>query len=325
VLKLDILSKLVNEVSIGHILKELQYYVWDTRPEAAEAAIRAISTCGQTLPAVSDLCVTGLMHLVQTQQQHLMCVSIVHMRALVRSNAFLASNVLVRLLPYIDQLQDERASCSMLRMASDVIQHNPLASIQLLKHSLKHFVQLDLSVKHQVLTLAVKLLASSPSDHQLRLLFVQTVDYCKYDASPDLKDRARMWRTMAEAWGVHANVQMMEGLPQLQNKSLASQWQDTLSREVLVEEQQRDVLLGSMSLELGVVLDGYTPLPEWPAAAVDASLRRTLDPPRAAKVVQVHRSSSNSSASNQDDFYDTSSSDASDNPWHGRALADNSD
>lgn len=319
-LKLDILPRLVNETSVGHVLKELQFYVWERRPEASIAAIQAISACGQHLPAIADLCMTGLLNLIQSGEDHLMCASIVHIKALVMGH----STILARLVGYFSAV-DESAQCSLLQIAA--IQHNPLASIQLLKSAVKQFPSLGDSVKHQVLTLSTKLLSTTPSDHQLRLLFLQVIDYCKYDQSPDLRDRARLWRTMAESWGVVVNVQLMQGVPQLQGKPLSAQWSDIIGKKMNVKaEGGSEWAIGTLGMQMGRKMDGWRPLPRWTLTPVDPTLR-TLGHTsgHTEQELSSEQVSSKEVSSDEGDFYSDSSSNASSNPWHNRALADHSD
>lgn len=66
-LKLDILTNLATESSIGVILREFQTYISSSDKEFVAASIQAIGRCATNIKEVTDTCLTGLVTLLSNR------------------------------------------------------------------------------------------------------------------------------------------------------------------------------------------------------------------------------------------------------------------
>lgn len=66
-LKLDILTNLATETSIGVILREFQTYISSSDKEFVGASIQAIGRCASNIKEVTDTCLNGLVSLLSNR------------------------------------------------------------------------------------------------------------------------------------------------------------------------------------------------------------------------------------------------------------------
>lgn len=67
-LKLEILTHLIDEDNASMILKELQTYVRLPDPQLVQATIQAIGRCALNIPSLMDSCLKGLMALARSRK-----------------------------------------------------------------------------------------------------------------------------------------------------------------------------------------------------------------------------------------------------------------
>ncbi|KAI5631580.1 AP-3 complex subunit beta-2 [Phthorimaea operculella] len=166
----------------------------------------------------------------------------------------------------------------------------------ILAHMANNFADQDELVKLQLLSLAVKLSITQPDTLPVCQYILSLA---RYDASYDVRDRARMLRRFIE--------------PSQQQGSLI--W-STVAADVFCPDKPKPTIqsafkdrqqytIGTLSQYIGTAASGYRPLPTAPSATVGASLRET-----AAKndVVTSHETNNDNNQKNKSFYSEPESS-----------------
>lgn len=78
-LKLDILTNLATETSIGVILREFQTYISSSDKEFVGASIQAIGRCASNIKEVTDTCLNGLVSLLSNRDGKMLSTHITYL------------------------------------------------------------------------------------------------------------------------------------------------------------------------------------------------------------------------------------------------------
>ena len=85
-LKLDILTNLATETSIGVILREFQTYISSNDKEFVGASIQAIGRCASNIKEVTDTCLNGLVSLLSNRDGEFIIVSGINLHLILNDN-----------------------------------------------------------------------------------------------------------------------------------------------------------------------------------------------------------------------------------------------
>ncbi|KAH8386456.1 hypothetical protein KR093_000632 [Drosophila rubida] len=263
-LKLDILTNLASASSISLILREFQTYISSSDRPFVAATIQAIGRCAASIKAVTETCLSGLVHLLSNHDEHVVAESVVVIKKLLQSKAAEHFEIITQMAKLIDYINVAAARAAIIWLIGEYNEKVPLIAPDVLRKMAKSFVDEQDVVKLQVLNLGVKLYLTNPQQTSLLCQYVFTL--ARYDTNYDVRDRARFLRQFI--------------FPASGNSSVLSQH----ARQVflaakpapLPESKYRDsnvYQLGSLSHYLNMPATGYKDLPAFPAVAPDSSVR----------------------------------------------------
>ena len=289
-LKLDILSAITSEDSIGAVLKECAIYTLDPDKAFVTATVVAIGRVATRMPSIAARCIRGLMGLVQSgSHAEVVAQSIVVIRQLLQSNvANITAPLLHSLALLLDgnSIQSADARCALVWMVGEYRSHLPAYAPDVLRKLAKSFSTEADPVKVQILNLALKLFLSNPK--QTSTLFKYVMDLAKYDTNIDLRDRARMFRTMffkKKAGAADAGAATKEVGSEVKDHFKSILLLDKPAPKLLLPFAGRDRwILGTMSHTLDRKVPGYVELPPHPSVQPDPSVRK----PKLAVSLQTH-------------------------------------
>ncbi|CAK9807053.1 AP-3 complex subunit beta-1 [Anthophora quadrimaculata] len=262
-LKLDILTNLATETSIGVILREFQTYISSSDKEFVGASIQAIGRCASNIKEVTDTCLNGLVSLLSNRDEAVVAESVVVIKKLLQTQPNEHKNIIAHMAKLMDFITIPQARASILWLLGEYSDRVPKIAPDVLRKMAKNFVNEQDIVKLQILNLAVKLCLNNP---------VQTKAFCqyvfqlaKYDQNYDIRDRARFLRRFIFDEDGHK-----KNLPQLAKQIfLAPKPAPTLTSRFKNSGYQ----LGTLSHYLDMPCAGYRPLPPFPEVAPDPSVR----------------------------------------------------
>ncbi len=163
----------------------------------------------------------------------------------------------------LDFITVPAARASILWLIGEYNEHIPKIAPDVLRKMTKSFADEENSVKLQVLNLAVKLFLNNPQ--QTELLCQHIFNLARYDVNYDIRDRARFLKPFVLTKNPNSilftNAKKIflspKPAPQLESKYSG----------------RETYQLGSMSHYLNMRVNGYLPLPDFPATAPDNSVR----------------------------------------------------
>jgi len=299
-LKLEILTCIATEANIGTILEELNSYVHREDKELVTASIQAIGRCASRLTEVTDRCMRTLMTLISNRSEEVVAESVVVIKKLLQTGAkqrFPLEQVVAQLARLLPEVTVPKARASIIWVIGEYQRHAPLLGPDILRNLAKSFVDEADIVKLQVLNLGSKLVLTNPS--QTRQLFEYVLELAKFDLNYDIRDRARLMRTVLLGSGaLHEHAQRLFAAQK--PAPVASTPKD---------EQGHRFALGSLSHAVSHRVHGYVPIPDFPEAAPETD-RTPEDAVHAAVVEDVTL-----------DLGRPSSSSSSDEDWSSRSAS----
>ncbi|XP_076231306.1 adaptor related protein complex 3 subunit ruby isoform X2 [Calliopsis andreniformis] len=261
-LKLDILTNLATETSIGVILREFQTYISSSDKEFVGASIQAIGRCASNIKEVTDTCLNGLVSLLSNRDEAVVAESVVVIKKLLQTQPNEHKNIIAHMAKLMDFITIPQARASILWLLGEYSDRVPKIAPDVLRKMAKNFINEQDIVKLQILNLAVKLCLNNPS--QTKPFCQYVFQLAKYDQNYDIRDRARFLRHFIFEEDEHKK------LPQLAKRIfLAPKPAPTLTSRFKNSEFQ----LGTLSHYLDMPCAGYRPLPSFPKVAPDPSVR----------------------------------------------------
>ncbi|RNA11859.1 AP-3 complex subunit beta-2 [Brachionus plicatilis] len=276
ILKLEILTCLANQGNISIILREFQTYVLSQDKEFAAATINAIGRCASTIKEVTDSCLAGLVNLMSKKDETIVGESVVVIKRLIQSNPSKNGSIIKRMAKMSDKVSVAMAKASILWLIGEYSDQVKKLAPDVLRKMAKTFCDEEISVKLQILNLAVKLFLTNQK--QVAILVQYVLNLAKYDQSYDIRDRARFLRAL-----IYNNEKCPQLAKHVKKIILAPK------PAPLLESAYKDsdhFQLGTLSHAIGARVNGYTELPEFPAEAPDPSVRN-IEVPVAEKAVHV--------------------------------------
>ncbi|KPM45378.1 AP-3 complex subunit beta-2 [Neonectria ditissima] len=257
------------------ILKELEHFSQGTNKALVREAVRAIGRCAQSDAATAPRCLKLLLGQITSLDGNLAAESLTVIRHLIQQDAQGHAGTVVRLAKNLDSATDPQARATIIWLVGEFSGLNGEDNIapDVLRILLKEFPNESPAAKQQVLLLAAKVYlhhlnrkseAERERDadedppietdtHPIVRLWEYVLLLVRYDTSFDLRDRARMYRSLLS-------------VPQLATLMLLAE--KPAPQAPSPSESRKGFTLGSATLVLagggGVHgLQGYSPLPDW--------------------------------------------------------------
>ncbi|CAH2087274.1 unnamed protein product [Euphydryas editha] len=265
-LKLEILTNLATEASAPVVLREYQTYVTSNDKAFVAATIQAIGRLAVAIHTETETCLNGLLHLLSSKDEWVVCEAVVVVKRVVGGGAASARAAVSRAAKLLraDRLAGSARAAAVWLVAEHGASHPRAAAI--LAHMVAAFADQDELVKLQLLSLAVKLSLTQPDTLPMCRY---ALALARYDASYDVRDRARLLRRFVEP----------ERGSQLARYAKHIFCPDKPKPTVHCNYKERDqYTVGSLSQYIGSAAVGYRPLPSSPRETIAADLRETVTP-----------------------------------------------
>lgn len=257
------------------ILKELEHFSQGTNKTLVREAVRAIGRCAQADTTTAPRCLKLLLGQITSLDGTLAAESLTVIRHLIQQDAQGHVGTVVRLAKNLDSATDPQARATIIWLVGEFSGLNGEDNIapDVLRILVKDFASESHAAKQQILVLAAKVYlhhlnrkserekemdaeVDPPMDtdtHPIVRLWDYVLLLVRYDTSFDLRDRARMYRSLL-------------AVPQLATLMLLAEKPAPQAHSP--SELRKGFLLGSATLVLagggGVHgLQGYLPLPDW--------------------------------------------------------------
>ncbi|CAJ0963897.1 unnamed protein product, partial [Mesorhabditis belari] len=256
-LKLYVMTSLVSESNVHVILRELQTYV--SMSELAGGAVEAIGRCAVRVGAVSDSCMAGLIQLIASPNEEVVCAAVCVLKRLLHASAPIP--LLSRLIRLTHSIQAPPARACVVWLVTTHVDKVIDMAPDLLRILAKNFANEHESVKVETLKLAVRLwmVQREKVDKLVEYVF----QLARFDRSYDVRDRCRFLRNLLFNTSIlssHAEEIFLATKPA---PALQSSFKDRAQFQ-----------LGSLSHVLNQRCSLYKDLPDFPEISSDATLRR---------------------------------------------------
>ncbi|XP_031565931.1 AP-3 complex subunit beta-2-like [Actinia tenebrosa] len=295
-LKLEILTNIAGETSIGTILREFQSYISSSDKQFVASTIQAIGRCASNIPEVTETCLAGLVRLLSNRDEVVVAESVVVIKKLLQLKPKGISDIIEHMARLLDSITVPMARASILWLLGEYAEKVPKIAPDVLRKSAKSFSAEEDIVKLQILSLGTKLSITNPK--QTKTLCHYVLNLAKYDQNYDVRDRARFIRQLIlpgeSAGHLHKHLKKI---------FLASKPPPVIES---VFKDRQGFQLGSLSHIINAKANGYQELPDFPEVAPDSSVRNVEVEP----VWQSSTSKKNRKQSKKKTFYSDSESES---------------
>ncbi|KAK5988079.1 AP-3 complex subunit beta-2 [Cladobotryum mycophilum] len=287
-LKLEVLAIIFPHSPIhvkSLILKELEHFSQGSNKTLVREAVRAIGRCAQSDATTAPRCLKLLLGQITSLDGTLAAESLTVIRHLIQQDEAGHVGTVVRLAKNLDSATDPQARATIIWLVGEFSGLNGEDNIapDVLRILLKDFASESEAAKRQILLLAAKVYLHhlnrqpeqeenkpfeedpplEPEKHPIERLWDYVLLLVRYDTSYDLRDRARMYRSLLTVPQL-ATLMLLAPKPAPQAPSPS--------------ESRKGFLLGSSTLVLagggGVHgLRGYESLPNWVEAGMEPDPR----------------------------------------------------
>lgn len=285
-LKLDILANLASESTVGPILAELFSYVNHPHAAFVSKSIRTIGRCAMANPHRAERCLHMLLVLVSGAKgdapgaaaEGVVAQAIAVIRQLLQRDPGSHVGAIKRMAKLIETVNVPMARTALVWIVGEYREMIPKIAPDCLRMLAKTFRGEAVEVKLQILNLAVKLYQSNPK--QCGLLFKYIMDLCKADLNFDIRDRARMVRSLffVKKKSAGGSSELDRAIEDVQTKTKNAMKRCFLFPKPVPQTENpfkdREGLdLGTLSHVLQHPVSGYEVLPAHPDVAPDPSVR----------------------------------------------------
>ncbi|VDM65268.1 unnamed protein product, partial [Strongylus vulgaris] len=273
-LKLHILTSLVSEANVHIILRELQTYVGMS--DLAGAAIEAIGRCAVRVKAVSEQCLAGLVQLITSPNENVVCSAVVVLKRPVCRllHAEAPTPLLSRLARLIRSIQAPPARACIVWLIATHVEKVDFYSLSCICFYCPYSTPLNEVFINlfwvETLKLAVKLWMVRREESEKLVHYV--FQLARFDLSYDVRDRCRFLRNLlfnTTVLSQHAEQIFMAKKPA---PALQSSF-----------KEREQFQLGTLSHVLNQRCARYYDLPTFPQVSSDPALRREANSPEEFK------------------------------------------
>lgn len=272
-LKLQLLTTLASESSIGCILREFQTYISSVDKAFVAATVQAIGKCAANIAQVTDTCLTGLVSLLSNSDEAVVGESVVVIKNLLQTSPESYVDIIRHMVRLSDAITVPAARAAILWLLGEYSHLVPALGPDVLRKYAKSFVNEEDIVKLQVLNLAVKLYLRN--SEQTLLLCQYVLSLARYDENYDIRDRARLLRLLLFPAPSESGPENRFTREARHIFLVAKPAPAASPPESDLDAHQ----LGSLSAHIHARAPGYLELPPWAATAPDPAARQTASPP----------------------------------------------
>ncbi|KAI5305849.1 hypothetical protein KEM56_003118, partial [Ascosphaera pollenicola] len=306
-LKLEILTLLFSHCGQhfkGIILSELEHFSASSDPELVRECVRAIGRCAQGDASASSRCMSILLRQISSADENLVSEALTVIRHLIQQDSPSHRNTVIMLAKHLDTTTSPEARASIIWLVGEHARIDSKMNIapDVLRILVKGFAKEHVIVKQQIVLLGAKVYLqhlldtphpqpqespagqenegfdehsteSSRQEDTIDVLWRYILLLSRYDISYDLRDRARLYKSLL---AVPTSTELAQ---------LLLHASKPVPHTPTPSETRRDLLLGSTTLIVGSDsgvhgLKGYEPMPEWvePGQEPDPSLREEERP-----------------------------------------------
>ena len=298
-LKIEILALLfphAGRYTQNIILDELEHFSHSADTELVRESVRAIGRCAQSVTSSSARCFHVLLQQVSSTDDHLVSVSLTVVRHLIQQDPAAHQSTVVRLAQNLDGITNADARANIIWLVGEFAGVNPGNNVapDVLRILIKNFAFESEAAKQQIVLLAAKVYLihlqsqeKSPSakhdagidrdensngafdppqdsepNHPIPALWNYLLQLVRYDTSYDIRDRARLFRSLL---ATPSSTQLA---------SLLLQAPKPVPYQPSPSETRKGILLGTSTLVVGPDagfkgLPGYEDLPDWVEAGAE--------------------------------------------------------
>ncbi|KAI9334957.1 adaptin N terminal region-domain-containing protein [Obelidium mucronatum] len=308
-LKLEILGVVAWEGNALGIVKELKDLVrsWDSGVAVKAVKLMGI-ICGKignggggddgVGGGVAAECLACLMGLLASDQEIIVAESVIVTRRLLQQTSKLTTTsasgtatgtnkntrLIILLARSLDAITIPMARASILWLIGQHCEAVPKIAHDSFRTAVKGFCGESLIVKLQILTLGAKLVSvirdtnsgdekEKKANATVLLIWEHVLNLARYDASFDVRDRARLLKGLVEADQAAEGV-VEKGLFTGKLKSVLLTPKAVPAMDI-AQRGQSKFTLGSLSHSFNIAVKGYKPLPDW-SPVVKCKLERNI-------------------------------------------------
>ena len=273
--KFKILFLLTTDTTVRDVLEEAQEYSRGPNTRLVCQAIKFTGKMAQKFPEITDDVLFGLTQLIELGDELVSSTCIAVTRELLLTYAEDPAEILTILARSLSSLRSPKARSCIFWLLAHFCDRVPAIIPDVLQLSLKNFTKESISVKLQILNLAVRAYMSKKENFCSMLAY--TLQLCRYDRSYDLRDRARFYRELL--FGPSAPSEYVP--TELSNDGMGllsdgETLQTMFSTPKLKLKQPVQESSPTTSARLWTNLS--IPVPEWATEPVEGSIRDVLDP-----------------------------------------------
>ncbi|KAI8914728.1 adaptin N terminal region-domain-containing protein [Powellomyces hirtus] len=190
-LKLEILGVVADTDNVAIVMREFQDYVRSSDEELVIKTIQILGRLSCRMPSIAEESLNVLMYLVSSQNENVVAEAVVVIRNLLQLTSIEQNTrIISQLSRSLDKITSPQARASILWLIGQYCTSVPKLAPDTLRKSAKHFPAEAEIVKLQILTLAAKLVCVDERE-VCRALLRYVLELARYDASWDVRDRAR--------------------------------------------------------------------------------------------------------------------------------------
>ncbi|KAK9476877.1 adaptin N terminal region-domain-containing protein [Lipomyces japonicus] len=290
-LKIEVLTLSCSEDTVGIVLSELQYYATSLDKDLVAEAVRAIGRCAQVSKKFASKCLRWLLKQIHSTDAVLVGESLTVIRYIIQMDPLQNVKAVAKLANSLDGATVGLARASIIWLVGEFAGVARNIAPDVLRKCAKTFTGEEEITRLQIVLLAAKLYSyfledRGDFDHQQRdadlqeeneqlrptvertpdtmdLLFDYIMLLARYDTSYDLRDRARLYKSILSSPGANAGpiakliLQAPKPSPHAPSPS----------------EGRERFEIGTTSAILGLSVQGYRPLPDWSLQTPDSSIR----------------------------------------------------
>eukprot|EP00771_Trimastix_marina_P001018 gnl/Trimastix_PCT/2062.p1 GENE.gnl/Trimastix_PCT/2062~~gnl/Trimastix_PCT/2062.p1 ORF type:complete len:857 (+),score=356.29 gnl/Trimastix_PCT/2062:188-2758(+) len=211
--KLEIMMLLVHDSNINSVLSELKEYASEVDVDFVRKAVRAIARCAIKLESAADLCVDGLVSLIEKSQvNYVIQEAIVVIKDIFRKYPNRYERIIAPLCEKLENLDEPEAKAAMIWIIGEYSDRIEQAD-EVLTTFVETFHDEPPMVQLQTLTAVVKLYLKVPQNTQQLVHRVLKMATQESD-NPDLRDRGFVyWRLLSASIQAARDVVLVEKPP----------------------------------------------------------------------------------------------------------------